>query len=529
MDKLYPPSIDGTIPAFYSEDGTTAEIVVPFTMNRAVSFEDINGFMLKVKTIQTNSEIWTLESTGDNFTNEEATFFITQQHDLSSKIHYGQFLKLQLAYLDKNNEVGYYSTTGIIKFTSKPIVSIIELQNNNIERPTIPENAITIMSYRPILMKYTGLYQNINDKSEKPYQQQFSLYAGEENNNNVPISLIETSGWFNYDLNKQENNFYSFKNKDIIINSGTPYVIEYKIKTINNLIYTVYYAAKTIKNDIYIKSSLLSGQINIDNGYILLSFDNSGDNSINKKMLLCRKDNDCNNWETITIIDFQNNIENNFKDYTIQQGKLYSYRLLEAIDSIQNSITFSNTIEVYTDFEDCFLYDGKRQLKIKFNPKISSFKTNRLEQKLETIGSRYPFIFRNNIVEYKEFPISGLISYHMDDNEDFITKEELDIISNNQLERTSNPEERSLGNVETLDLVDYNIKAERLFKLKVLDWLGNGEIKLFKSPTEGNYLVRLMNISLSPEDKLNRMIHNFSCTAYEVQEYNYENLSKLIG
>jgi len=83
------------------------------------------------------------------------------------------------------------------------------------------------------------------------------------------------------------------------------------------------------------------------------------------------------------------------------------------------------------------------------------------------------------------------------------------------------------SSVKSLNLISNNIKAERLFKMKLLDWLGNGEIKLFKSPSEGNYLVRLMNISLSPEDKLNRMLHTFSCTAYEAKEFNFENLEEL--
>jgi len=46
------------------------------------------------------------------------------------------------------------------------------------------------------------------------------------------------------------------------------------------------------------------------------------------------------------------------------------------------------------------------------------------------------------------------------------------------------------------DLTSENITAERYFKLKVLEWLNDGNIKLFKSPTEGNYLVRLINTQL---------------------------------
>jgi hypothetical protein len=35
-----------------------------------------------------------------------------------------------------------------------------------------------------------------------------------------------------------------------------------------------------------------------------------------------------------------------------------------------------------------------------------------------------------------------------------------------------------------------------------------------------------MNISLSPNDTLSRMLHTFNCTAYEMAEYNFENLQK---
>jgi hypothetical protein len=74
-----------------------------------------------------------------------------------------------------------------------------------------------------------------------------------------------------------------------------------------------------------------------------------------------------------------------------------------------------------------------------------------------------------------------------------------------------------------------NITAERVFKLKVLDWLNNGEIKLFKSPTEGNYIVRLLNVSLSPTDTVGRMLHTFTATGYEVDDIkNYQFTQELI-
>ena len=167
----------------------------------------------------------------------------------------------------------------------------------------------------------------------------------------------------------------------------------------------------------------------------------------------------------------------------------------------------SNKIEsnvVEADFEHAFLYDGDRQLKIKYNPKVSSFKNTILESKVETIGSKHPFIFRNGSVNYKEFPISGLISYLSDENKLFFNTE-TDIFYD-------------------VNLTSQNIHLERQFKLEVLDWLNDGKPKLFRSPSEGNYIVRLMNVSLSPTDSVGRMLHTFTCTAYEIAENIYDNL-----
>ena len=71
-----------------------------------------------------------------------------------------------------------------------------------------------------------------------------------------------------------------------------------------------------------------------------------------------------------------------------------------------------------------------------------------------------------------------------------------------------------------------NIAAEREFKLRVLDWLTDGNPKLFRSPGEGNYIVRLMNTSLAPNDTLGRMLHTFNTTAYEIADCDFTNLSK---
>lgn len=59
MAKLFPPIIGDTIPAFYSENGIV-KITIPFSMNKAVSNQQVSGFVLKVKTVQSSTYLLTL-------------------------------------------------------------------------------------------------------------------------------------------------------------------------------------------------------------------------------------------------------------------------------------------------------------------------------------------------------------------------------------------------------------------------------------------------------------------------------------
>ena len=285
-----------------------------------------------------------------------------------------------------------------------------------------------------------------------------------------------------------------------------------------------------------------------------------------------------------------------FFDYTVEQGIQYKYAIQQfnIYDIYSNKVyqtdsqgNFNTTI---ADFEDMFLSDGVRQLKVRFNPKVTSFKNTIPEQKIETIGSKYPFIFRNGQVCYKEFPIGGLISFQMDNALLFLNDKELkqsgildydyfrirtgidnyrhvDSYEQKKLQKITvpiySPTGQRIGEKQMLverrvttdkdkssaneninnglitgfatsddpsimrldrNLTSENIMSERYFKLKVLDWLTDGKVKLFRSPTEGNYLVRLLNVQLTPQDPLGRMLHQFTCTAYEVDELNYSNL-----
>ena len=501
MAKLAPPIIEGVIPAAYGD-----RIIVPYTMSKSVNKNQIKGFSLKIKTVQSNRVINTI-STNYSSDNEAVFKFTIVDGEPTVKLNPGQFYKIQLAYIDNSGVVGNYSTIGVVKYTTEPI---LKLDNN--------ENSLT----------YIGTYdQTKGDATEKVYTYRFDLTDDYGN-------LIMTTGDKLH--NSSEDTEHNFSSDIFILNreikNNSICWLTYSVTTINGL-KSVTSAKRVHKHDSI--SSALEGAtilatLNREEGYIDVSLkgalilDAEGketevEKSVVGSFILLRSSSEDNfeTWDEVLhfVLHGQQPSRHLWKDMTVQQGVSYKYAIQQYNIYKLKSNKIESTI-TYADFDYAFLYDGDRQLKIKYNPKITSFKNTMMEAKVDTIGSKYPFIFRNGSVNYKEFPISGLISYLSDDNALFMEREISEEISRPRLSAAAKP--------VISDALD-NIQLERQFKLKVLEWLTDGKPKLFRSPTEGNYIVRLLNVSLSPNDTLGRMLHTFNCTAYEIAESDYSSLN----
>lgn len=571
--KLYPPIINGTLPAFC---GT--ELVIPFTMNKSVSENEVLRFELKLRSIPSNRDIFggTIQYTGWNSITNEVTF------TLPKELIPGCFYKVQMAYVNKSGVIGYYSTVGVIKCTSEPTLTILEPTKGN---------------------TYEGVYSQENgDLTEKVYSYEFIL-------KDASGSIIESSG---VQLHNSNDDFlYESKDKYTLktdLEQDKIYNLCYSIKTVNGLTRSAetihIFKVGSIDSKLKTKTKI-ECKLNYENGYIDVNLVKPDDVEIEEfavgsfYLLRASDEDNFTSWHEVLkfVLQGQQPSRHLWKDMTIKQGVKYKYAIQQFnIHDLRSNKIESNIVEA--DFEYAFLYDGERQLKIKYNPKINSFKTTLLESKIDTIGSKHPFIFRNGNVNYKEFPISGLISYLSDENDLFyptsqrfnenelyrfetigqkfikinnlITElvylknkdsyyyktqtgyikwvdyvkdtlkqdpanynkirsylsEALGLIGSHKGTSKIYREKEVIDNIKikNTNLTSENIYLERNFKLEVLEWLNNGKPKVFRSPTEGNYIVRLMNVSLSPNDQLGRMIHSFNCTAYEIAENTYENL-----
>lgn len=506
--RLYPPAIAGTLPAFCGTD----TLSVPFSMNRAVGASEVAGFSLKIKTVsgvyidtltypKKNKTTGLLSSGG--LSKEQAQDIadnMVVDFDISGiDFTIGQHYKVQLAYIDKSNVTGIYSTVGVIKYTSTPEVYIENLEFGHINQHNY--SYVGVYSQGSSYTSTTAKVQR--DSTEKLYSSYFQIT---DEDNNIIVKTDEK-------LHKSFEDNVSYESTEEIIVSqdldvNRSYYIQFFTKSINGLeVPSKKYRImqrRSISPDIEVN---LVASLDYDNGFISLKLDTK-EPVVSGLFLVSRAaSNNGYKWEEFKRFDLQSMIPEKWSlmDCTIEQGVTYKYSLQQYNDNgIYSDRIVSNGI--FSDFEDSFLYDGEKQLKIRFNPKVTSFKANVLESKVDTIGATHPYILRNGNVYYKDFPISGLISYQMDDTELFVKKTDLGITD------------------ITTNLTSENLVAERLFKMKVLEWLTNGKPKLFRSPSEGNYIVRLMNTSLSPNDTLGRMLHTFSSTAYEIAKFTMENL-----
>lgn len=530
MSKLYPPVIEGTLPAFYSEGEGMVKITIPFSMNRAVSQAQVSGFELKIKSLQSGTVLYTIDTFKMfNYSLEQGNCYVTfYLDDKINKLKIGQFYKLQLAYitvdlqkkeelnfkyqkgeitleqyeniLSEYGEVGYFTGMSIAKYTTKPTVEIKGLDKKFIN---------------PYTHSFTGLYKQTNgDITEKVHTYRFDVFDSDG-------AIVWSSGDCLHNINSDTN--LDFSEDRYQLNNDVEYekmyYVQYSITTSNGLsLSTVKY--KMVQRE-YIDPELyrtISLRKNFDEGYIDILLDGEKNENgvypfITGSFILVRAEESTSYTEWQELKRFKFNYEAPasgyflYRDYLLEQGKNYKYAIYQYNDNnLYSKKIYSEIIQA--DYEDAFLLDPEKQLKLKYNLKMSKFANTHLEQKTDTIGGQFPFIFRNGNTNYHEFNIQGLISYFMDEAHSFVDEKDLII------------------DVKTIDYTTNNVAQERIFKMNVLEWLNDGKPKLFRSPTEGNFIIRLIKISLKPEQKLGRLLHNFSGTAYEIAEYNYTNLCK---
>lgn len=258
-------------------------------------------------------------------------------------------------------------------------------------------------------------------------------------------------------------------------------------------------------------------------------------------------------WEDICYFVTVDSKETVYKtDYTIESGIKYKYGLVK-----ENSFGFrsiplmeKNEPARWANFQYDYLLSEKGHIRIKYDSNIQSLKKNVLQNKQDTIGGKYPVITKNGYSYYSSFQLEGLITVEQEMDE-YIDADSFKFVAGDYLvgadkicfsayskdnywqRAKDRPQEEgtvyvyNINNLDNLNNLenDYYF-VERKYREVIIDFLSDGKYKLYKSPTEGNMLVVLSEVSLTPKEELGRLVYTFSATANEVDEATLENLNE---
>ena len=273
-------------------------------------------------------------------------------------------------------------------------------------------------------------------------------------------------------------------------------------------------------------------------------------------------------WEDIARFEWFNETAFNeelkllYEDFTVESGVKYKYAIQkQGVSGIRSTPKYElSDLDIspahQSNFQACYIYNNGIQVRLNYDVKIQQFKHTRLFQKQDSLNSKYPIILRNGLANYAEFSFGGKITLHSDNGTFFMRKDgrgnideqtyqggyryngDLVIPAEKYLEDYFRAFNYNLGDANLTQQADKilpyssfnfdhsnnNIFMERIYRKYVEEFLNNGGYKLYKSPTEGNMIVTLTNVSLTPNQQLGRIVADFTSTIYEVADNTLSNL-----
>lgn len=531
-NNLYPPIIETFNPAFLL-NGRYAKCRIYFSISLYNSISDIAGAQVAISYQNNNKsalnetkypcDIMLTTIKEDNSRSSNDKYYIeVNTDDLEYGFEINQYYKVQVRFTGSGaTDISYttpqaidswltsnlslfseWSTICLVRGISVPTLEIAGLQ------PSAESTLWTNAENR--IVGQLSFADTTEKETLKSYR--IKLYNGETNKIISDSDIQYTSAY------TDANQFiYTFPYELI---DGEEYILEVEYTTMNLYSQTDEYRFTVIQRGGERLNASISAEADAEEGAVHVHLQGDTPGEIFMGNITIRRASSLTNfqlWEDVYTVALTEGkeLKLDWYDFTIESGVWYLY-CAQRRDTLGNrGLILKTNNPVMVDLEFFYLVVNGKQLKLKFDHNISSFKHQISESKTDTIGSKYPFIKRNGEIDYRTFQLSGKISHFMDDNHIFTSREEI------------------FG--DTIDLYDkynwdnriteYNdYTHERKFRELVIDFLYENNVKLFRSATEGNILVKLMDINFTPEQVLGGYIYNFSCTAYEIDECTQANI-----
>ena len=586
---LYPPIVDTCTPVFlqgdsckiwfsYSPymDSLSDKDKEKLFMQVSINQQDTNKTALSKDKWSTGSAVFKVNSAieGTKEFAHNLSYVIIEDSDIRNGFETQQLYKAQLRFIyaetqDKAITIANsfsatpyrseWSTVTLLKCIQEPQTFIFTLDTAlNKEDGNSPTNPLIINT--PLLnVSGQTVFQYGESETIKTYKLSLEKSTIGEDGKVVPEQIIETA---TLNTNYYDNsNSFKYKFKTMLDNGLYWLDISYITKNGYDSTVNSQNPFEPKKYGLYIQINANEGiapplsDISIvsdkDNGRIIINAtvdDQQTSEDVTITIVRSSSSTCFKEWEEVYTALYHPKDKIIFDDRTIESGVWYKYNF-QVVDKsgarsrfIDESIYNPSPLMIV--FNDVFLTAGDKQLKITLNNETGSLSYNLQESKTDTIGSQFPWIRRNGAIKYRTFSLGGLISY-LGNNEMilFSNSESSDTnieYQNNLAEKNINglfyskddlfPQEVSeLYQSYNLDngITNYNdIMLEKVFRDKVIDFLLEDRPVLFRSATEGNILIRLMDLSFSPNTQLKNYIYSFGSTAVEIAECNFDNFHK---
>lgn len=519
--NLYPPVVSTYMPAFLTEVGVCK---LYFSISQYNSFEDIVNAQITVR--NQNSNLSVLDKTKypceimlKEIKQEDDKYYveITKEDINGGAFELNQYYKVQIRFtgagaasvsLDAPQAIDSWLAANqsyFSEWSSICLIRAISTPDLEISGWDIIDNKLT---WSTTNNKLTGKLV-FADETESDSLKSYRIILKDDSGNILTDSGLLYSNTFT-DVNTFE---YTFK-YNFIAGDYYTYTIEYTTMNLYSSSTSLELFQVIQESDIEVDATV-SAIADNENGCINVTIKKELDAiKFSGDICIRRMDVTTNIWEDMKTFTYNSvyEFEDIWSDYSVESGVEYKY-CIQAIDNTTNQrggvVMMPTSVMIILD--DMFLTTENKNLRIQYNPNISSFKRTIMESKTDTIGSQYPFFRRNGYANYAQFPIGGLI----------VAEENYNLLN---IVDTS-----VMGTAENTPIITnaaYEFIKEREYRKEILKFLQEDNIKLFRSTPEGNILVKLMDVSLSPETALGRKIWSFTATAYEVDSCNVDNYKK---
>lgn len=528
-NKLFAPQVQAVQPAFIYTDTSERRVTISFSLSDFNSKEDFNKINYKVTdpNVQAgwgNDVIKTGSVNGNNLS------FSIVFND-TERLVTDQYYQVQIQ-LENGQEKSDWSQVTLIR-PIKNFSLILGDFSNDVNNPTeksaFPEKIIGRMDYG----------ENFSQEFVQEVGLKIFVKRNEQLVYNFPLKKNFLGTQFEIDTSGivLEGEYYM-----------CPQIVTKNGYTINDQTYKYYFKvtgengiAPSDKdfnfNNFLIEKNIIAGSISFSFDFKSSETVFIGDGEL--KILRASADNNFLNWKEVfkTNVVSVLSIRFQWQDFLIEAGNVYRYKIIFIstsgdafvfekyldIDSQEESL-----IEIEADFEDIFLSDKNSQLAIRYNPKITNLKWVTQDSITNSLGGKYPIVRKNGDTYYRQFSISGTLSFFEETKfNDLSAKDSRNISMSTWLDEPENSWYFGLNDIPNIShFLSKSFILEKKLRDLALAFLTNGQAKLFKSATEGNIIVYLNNVSFTPNAQLGRNVYDFSATATEVCEATLENIKR---